>query len=188
MGVNMIKLKSLLSEEHDEIDVDRLFWNESYLDKVCEQYGYETDFTKKFWSMHYIPTLYHCTTEDNYSKIKIEGLKRMDINRGAVSGNRSVGDAVFTTSESEEISFFKHYYGPIVISINAQQMKNDGFTPDVSKEPDWERAEKLQFVFQQLEKDMDASRFVDSSDQNTQSTIIVYSDIPTKYLSVIEYD
>ena len=185
----MIKLKHLITEEHDdEVDMDRLFWHDSYLDDLAEKFGYNNDFTKVFWGQHYIPTLYHCTTEERYEQIKVGGLKRKDERRGATSGNSAVGPAVFTTAEDAEVSFFKSYYGPVVIAIDAAQMKKDGFMPEVSKEPDWEKAEKLEFVLRKLgQEDAEASTFVDSSDQNTQGTVIVYSNIPLRYLSLVEY-
>ena len=186
----IIKLKNLITEGHGEnVDMDRLFWQDSYLNDLAEKFGYPEDFTKVFWSQHYIPTLYHCTTEEKYEQIKVEGLKLRRERRGAVSGNSAIGPAIFTTAEEAEVSFFKSYYGPIVIAINATQMKKDRFMPEVSKEPDWEKAEKLEFVLRKLgQEDAEASRFVDSSDQNTQGTVILYSDIPLRYLSLAEYD
>lgn len=175
-------------DEGDEIDIDRLFYNDYYLEKIASRMEYDDDFNKQFWSQHYLPILYHCTTKENYDKIKIEGLKMKSDSRGATS-NRHIGKAVFTTAEELEIPFFKSYYGPVVIGINAKQMKADGFMPDVEKEPDWARAEMLEFVLKKLDREnAEASMYVDSSDQNTQWTVIVYSDIPIKYLSLIEYD
>lgn len=185
----MIKLRQLIRENDAEnIDIDRLFYNDSYLEDVALSMGYNDNFTKIFWSQHYLPTLYHCTTKESYEKIKVEGLKMRKERRGATS-NRHIGPSVFTTSETEEISFFKSYYGPVVIGINTKKMKSDGFMPTVEKEPDWARAEMLEFVLHKLgQEDAEASRFVDSSDQNTQGTVILYSDIPVQYLSLVEYD
>lgn len=178
----MISLKRLILET--KIDKNRLFDSPDYLERVAEKLGYPTDFTKLFWNQHYIPTLYHCTTPENYEKIKVEGLKQRNDRRGAIS-NRHIGPAIFTTSEPDEISFFSQYYGNVVIAINAKQMKADGFTPPVEKEPDWASAEMIEFVLRKMgDEDADASRFVDSSDQNTQGTVIIYSDIPIKYLSL----
>lgn len=185
----MIKLKSIIKENEEEgIDRDRLFYNESYLDDVAEEMGYDDNFTKQFWTQHYLPTLYHCTEPERYEQIKVDGLKRKNERRGATS-NRHIPSAVFTTSEEAEVSFFKSYYGPIVIAINAEQMRKDGFMPHVEKEPDWARAEKLAFVLSKLgDQDVEAAAYVDSSDQNTQGTVILYSDIPTRYLSLADYD
>lgn len=185
----MIKLRQLIREnDADNIDIDRLFDNDSYLENVAEEMGYNTDFTKVFWSQHYLPMLYHCTTKENYEKIKVEGLKQKSVRRGAIS-NRHIGPSVFTTAEEGEVSFFKSYYGPVVIGINTTKMKADGLIPHVEKEPDWARAEMIAFILRKLgQEDAEAARFVDSSDQNTEGTVIVYSDIPTQYLSLVEYD
>lgn len=120
----MIKLKQLLLEndiEDDEpIDRDRLFWNESYLDDVAEKLGFQDDFATQFWHEYYCPILYHCMTPENYELIKVQGLRPRNISRGATS-NRHIGNAIFTCIE-EEVSFFKQYYGPIVIEINTKQI------------------------------------------------------------------
>jgi len=131
----MIKLKSLLKEE--KVDVDKLFSNEWYLDKIATKMGYNIDFTSIFWKIPHIPTLYHCTEPDRWETIKIEGLKGMNGSRGL--SNRSVGKAIFTTMEELEVPFFRSYYGNLVIAINAQEMKKDGFTPYVGRELDWDR-------------------------------------------------
>ena len=183
----MIKLKDLIKEDEEDpgIDIDRLHYNDSYLDDVAEEMGYKMDFAKIFWSLPHVPTLYHCTEPDRWDIIKFEGLKTMRGSRGL--SNTSIGHAVFTTMEEEEIPFFRSYYGDTVIKINTQQMKSDGFMPDVSRELDWDRAQKLEFVLQKLGKhEAEAARFVDSSDQNTQGTVILYSDIPVKYLSIVD--
>jgi hypothetical protein len=186
----MIKLKHLLLEndmdDSDPIDKDRLFWNESYLDDLAEKFGYNDDFTKLFWGQHYCPTLYHCTTPENYERIRTEGLQPRNESRGATS-NRHIGAAIFTCIE-EEVSFFKQYYGPIIIEINTKQMRSDGLTPYVEQEPDWARAKKLEFVFRKMGEDVEAFRFVDSSDQNTEGTVIFYDPIPPKYLRLVEHD
>lgn len=183
----MIKLKHLLKEiDEEEIDQQRLFWNSLYLSDVAEKLGYDDDFNKLFWE--YPQTLYHCTNRENYELIKKDGMIKQKYDNRGIS-NRNVGDAVFTTRESEEIPFFKSYYGPIVLAINTIQMKKDGYTPEVEMEPDWAEAYKLAYVFTKIEnKDVEAARFVDSSDQNTEWTVIVYGNIPIKYVTVEEYD
>lgn len=188
----MIKLKQVLLENDEEegINIDRLMWNDSYLEDVAESFGYNGDYSKVFWGLPHIPTLYHCTTTENYEKIKVEGIKQKADRRGATS-NRHIGPAVFTTMYEEEVPFFKSYYGPVVIAINAEQMKKDGYMPIVEMEPDWARAIMLEFVLKKLgwkDDKAEAARFVDSSDQNTQGTVILYGKIPTKYLSLSEYD
>ena len=177
-------------DEEDGVDIDKLMWNDSYLEDIAEQFGYKSDYSKIFWGQPYVPTLYHCTTKENHEKIKVEGIKKKSERRGAIS-NRHIGPAVFTTMYEEEIPYFKSYYGPVVIAINAGQMKRDGFTPIAEMEPDWARATMLEFVLLKLgwrEDEAEAARFVDNSDGNTQGTVILYDNIPVKYLSVVEYD
>jgi hypothetical protein len=176
----MIKMSTLLSE--DMVDVDKLFSDERYLDKIATQMGYNVDFNSVFWKMKYMPILYHCTEPDRWEMIKVEGLKAMNGSRGL--SNRSVGKSIFTTMEELEVPFFKSYYGDCVLAINAQAMKNDHFTPEVSRELDWDRASKLEFIMRKMGKEAEADQFIESSDQNTSGTVILYSDIPLKYVSL----
>jgi len=184
----MIKLKSLLRESKEDVDQDRLFWNDSYLDDVAEQLGYDNDFNKQFWNQPYIPTLYHCTNKVNYELIRKDGMiKRRSDTRGI--SNRGIGSSIFTTSVEEEVPYLKSYYGPIVLAINTKQMKQDGYTPIVEREPDWSRAIKLAFVLTKLTgKDVEATRYVDSSDQVSEGTVILYNNVPIKYVSLVKYD
>ena len=54
----MIKLKDLIKEDEEDngIDIDRLHYNDSYLDDVAENMGYNMDFNKMFWSNKYVPS------------------------------------------------------------------------------------------------------------------------------------
>lgn len=174
-------------EDDEPVDTDRLFWNDNYLEGMAEKFGYDTDFTKQFWHQYYCPILYHCTNPELYERIKVEGLRPKKISRGA-SSNRHIGLAIFACIE-EEVSFFKQYYGPIVIEINTKQMKADGLTPYVEQEPDWARARMIEFVLRKMgNEDAEAARYVDSSDQNTEGTVIFYETIPVKYLKLVEHE
>lgn len=186
-----IKLKDILMEtemkDDEPIDVGRLMWNGSYLEDVAEKFGYDTDFAKQFWHQYYCPILYHCTIPERYELIKVEGLRPKNICRGATS-NRSIGPAIFTCIE-EEVSFFKSYYGPIVIEINTKQMKADRLTPYVEQEPDWARARMIEFVLRKMgDENAEAFQYVDSSDQNTEGTVIFYNPIPLKYLRLVDHE
>lgn len=181
----MIKLVDLLreNEEPEEIDKNRLFSNERYLDEVAESMGYNIDFNKLFWQ--YPHWLFHCTTPENYELIRTTGkLQCMNETRGI--NNHSVRSAIFTTMEDMEIDHLREYYGNIVIQINTRQMKQDGFMPFVSKEPEVEVAEKLVFVLSKLGQKKEVSQFVDTSGGISEYTVIVYEAIPMKYLSLIE--
>ena len=173
--------------KESKIDQDRLFWNDSYLSDVAEHLGYNGDFNTQFWSQPYIPTLYHCTTKENYELIRKDGMIKRRSDRRGIS-NRNIGSVVFTTSAEEEVPFFKSYYGPVVLAINSKKMKQNGYTPYVERESDWDRALQLSFVLTKItKKEVEAARYVDSSDQNTEYTVIVYGDIPIKYVTLSEY-
>jgi hypothetical protein len=179
----MIKLRDLLKENEDEIDTQRLFWNANYLNDVAESMGYNEDFNKLFWE--YPRPLFHCTTPEKYKLIISSGqLRPMNVTRGI--NNRSVGHSIFTTMEDEEINSLREYYGNIVIQINTHQMKKDGITPFVSKEPEVETAEKLAFVFTKLGQPKEVSQFVDYSGGISEYTVIIYGNIPVKYLSLLD--
>ena len=179
----MIKLVDLIKENQEEIDTQRLFWNSNYLDDVAESMGYNIDFNKLFWQ--YPHTLFHCTTPEKYELIKSSGkLKPMNITRGI--NNRSVVSSIFTTMEDCEIELLRQSYGNIVIQINTQQMKKDGFIPFVSKEPEVEEAEKLSFVFTKLGQEKEVSTFIDSGCGISEYTVIVYESVPMKYLSLYD--
>jgi hypothetical protein len=173
-------------DDDEKIDMDRLMWNDSYLDVVAEKLGYHDNFHELFWK--YPQYLYHCTPEENRESIIKNGIGMMDKTRGFAS-NRHIGNAVFTTSEEEEVPSLQDSYGPVVFAINTPQMKADGYMPTVEKEPDWTRAEKISFVLQKVgypDEKTEASRFVDSSEGTTPYTVIVYGEIPPQYLSVYD--
>jgi len=183
----MIKLKHILMEHDEEgenqIDTNRLYWNSSYRHEILEKLGYHYDFNKTFWE--YPQTLYHCTPTENIPSIKAKGLTVQNQSRGI--NNRSVGSAIFTTREEEEVESVRQSYGPMVIAIDTRAMKRDGFTPFVTEEPEVEEARELEFIFRHLgHEDYDLSRFIDSSGGISEYTIILHENIPPKYLSIIE--
>lgn len=181
----MIKLIDLIkeNEEESEVNIDRLYWNDSYSNSIAEKFGYNYDFNKSFW-LH-PSTLFHCTVPEKYELIKSEGiLKTRSDTRGIT--NRSVGSAIFTTMEDTEVESLRQSYGNIVIEINTIQMKKDGFMPTVSKEPEVERAEQLVFVLNKLGKDTKIYQLIDSSGGISEYTIIIYNSIPIKYLSLYD--
>lgn len=192
-GYKVRKSATLTMRENDDdddddgkVDINRLMWNDSYLDDVAEQLGYKDNFNDLFWK--FPQYLYHCTPEENRESIEKNGIGMMDKTRG-FSSNRHIGAAVFTTSEEEEIPALQDSYGPVVFSINTPQMKKDGYMPTVEKEPDWARAEKISFVLQKFghpEEKTETSRFVDSSEGTTPYTVIMRGQIPSQYLSIYD--
>lgn len=173
-------------EDDNKIDVDKLIWNDSYLDEIAEQFGYSDNFNDLFWK--YPQYLFHCTPEENKESIITNGIGMKNKSRG-FSSNRHIGSAVFTTSEEEEIPTLQDSYGPVVFLINTPQMKKDGYIPMVEKEPDWMKAEKISFVLKKLgysDEKAETSRFVDSSEGTTPYTVILYGNVPPQYLSIYE--
>lgn len=172
-------------EENEGVDENKLFNSDSYLDDVAEQLGWKENFSESFWQ--YPQILYHCTTPENVESIQTKGLSRKSETRGLT--NRHTPPAIFTTVELDEVPHLQSYYGTSVFKINTQLMKQEGYMPEVSKEPEWERAHKLSFVFQKLGKKEEHTypeRFVDSSDGVSDYTVIIHGNIPPKYLSLME--
>jgi hypothetical protein len=129
------------------------------------------DELEDFWEH---PTrLYHATTEDAAEDIVVEGLLPMSGSRGL--RNRGVGKAVFTTLNEEQA----HHgpYGDVVFEIDTKAMARDGYTPEVSQEPDVVEAEALNALASAL----NVEDFVSES-ENDRETVIVYGAIPAKYL------
>jgi hypothetical protein len=185
----MIKLKSLIKKESDEedepINKDRLFNSDYYLEDAAEKLGWKHNFNDDFWRFPH--TLYHCTSPENVPLIQQDGIKAKNETRGLT--NRGTNAAIFTTMEWEEVSSLQSSYGSAVFEINTKLMKADGFMPEVSKEPEWERAHKLSFVFQKLgepENRTYPERFVDSSDGVSDYTVIIHGSVPAKYVSLKE--
>jgi len=173
-------------DDDEKIDVDRLMWQDSYLDDIAEKFGYEDNFNEMFWK--FPQTLYHCTPEENKDSIIKYGIGMKNKTRG-FSSNRHIGAAIFTTSEEGEVSSLQNSYGPVVFSINTPQMKKDNYIPTVEQEPDWAKSEKISFVLKKLgysEEETESSRFVDSSEGTSPYTVIVYGQIPSKYLSIYD--
>ncbi len=184
----MIKLKQILLEgdtdENDsEIDVDRLYQNSMYRSDILEKLGYHYEFNTQFWE--HPSVLYHCTSTENLQSIRTNGLTCQDKTRGI--NNRSVGSAIFTTQDKDEVESVRQSYGPLVITINTRAMKQDGYTPFVTQEPEVEDAEELLFIFNKMgHEDVNVSQFIDSGDGISEYTVIVHENIPPKYLTITE--
>jgi hypothetical protein len=135
----------------------------------------EDKFNKDFWE--YPPLVYHGT--DNLKGVLKSGLEPRSETRGI--NNRSVGAAVFTT---QDLELAKDYsYGPDggVVIINTKQMKQDGFTPFVSQEPEILENELLGALAHRI--GLGDYFPEESSDMVTPDTVIFYKLIPAKYLS-----
>lgn len=133
----------------------------------------ERDFSKEFWhDVGEKSVLYHATPEHNFDSIKKSGLHPREETRGI--GNRGTGAAVFTSSNLNSI---ESYGVPIGIDLHA--MKRDGYTPRVSQEGPIAEYDARQALASKLGIDdfgQDEEPGIDPD------TVIVYGNIPAKYL------
>lgn len=141
----------------------------------------EERFNAAFW-MHPEP-LYHGTPEENVESIKNFGIRMQHKSRGL--SNRHISQAVFTEKSPE---FCRYHYGPAVFEINTPQMKADGFMPVVTKEPNHIESDVVNFLAHKIgawtpdeDRDFAQSQF----EGTTEDTIIVYDNIPAKYVKQI---
>jgi len=134
------------------------------------------EFNQEFWQDPINP-LYHATNEKYLDAIKKRGLLPRNESRGI--SNRSTGAAVFT-SDSEEGT---DSYGNVIVMINTGSMKQDGYTPYVSKEePLEEESYKSTIAWKVGIRDYEPSDSY-GSEGIYESTIIIHDKVPPKYLS-----
>lgn len=154
-------------------DRDASQLRESLVDMVEER------FNKNFWERPEF--LYHGTPKENVESIQREGIKKQHISRGFA--NKHIRSAVFTEKSPD---FCGYHYGPEVFEINTTAMKADGFMPYVTKEPNHTESEVINFLAHKIgawEDDKDYSSA--TSEGTTDDTIIIYDNIPPKYVKLI---
>lgn len=139
----------------------------------------EIDPFSNFWD--YPSPLYHITPIENIDSIFNNGLNAADKTRGL--GNQSVGHAVFATSDYEEIDVLLDSYGDTIIKIDTDSMKRDGYTPQVSAEPQVIEYESTLALAHLIGID---DPIVDLEQGISPNTIIIYGSIPPQYLFIIE--
>jgi len=150
-----------------------------YTDKAELLYE-ESEFNKEFWN-NPVP-LYHATKEQNWRMIQQDGkISKKCESRGYT--NRSVSCAVFTTENMDEL--VRGSYGNIILELDMNRMKNDGFTPFVSREPDVEKEEQVNNLVSRLGFEENLS--VSSSWDVSHTTVIVHDEIPIKYVRIIKH-
>jgi hypothetical protein len=137
---------------------------------------FEEKFNKMFWDNP--ATLYHNTKPENIENIKKDGLKVKNDTRGFT--NKSVGSAVFTHNDPDFT--VNSPYGNVVVTINTKLMKQDGYMPFVTKEPNWEEQAALNLIAHKMGYN-DEINSVESWDGTNDATVIVHGSIPAKYLS-----
>lgn len=109
-----------------------------------------------------------------------DGLEGRAETRGLT--NKSVGAAVFTSLEPELVEAYTGSDGGVVV-INTRQMKQDGFTPFVGPEPEILEKQIASAFAHKIGVDYEEEYSDSGMDPNT---IIVYGDIPAKYITKYE--
>lgn len=152
-------------------------WNIFNLNRI-EYYLTSSDYSSIFWkNLSRNEVVYHATTEENKDIILQEGLTRMNKTRGI--SNKGTGSAIFTSYNPDDIES----YGNVIFEINLSKMKEDGYTPEVSKEIPIEESERLSHLANKIGlQDFVVPDY--SSEGIYESTLIIYGNIPAKYLSI----
>jgi hypothetical protein len=123
--------------------------------------------------------VYHGTSEERLADIMKYGLEARSETRGI--SNRSMSDAVFTSSEPDTAA----YYYDRVIEIDVSAMKRDGYTPRAGGETPLEEAEQYQALSHYIGlEDFEYEGY--GSDGLSEDTIAFYGAIPAKYLKVVK--
>lgn len=170
-GVDFVKLYTK-EDWMNTTEAMRLRWE--LTDKIEEM------FNNNFWK--YPVELYHATQKENVDSIKIHGLKMQHKSRGLA--NRNIRAAVFTSTEPE---WATHSYGPVEIAIDTKLMKQDRFTPFVTKEPNHTESDVYNFLAKKIKMSGEEKDYSNSSSEGTtDDTVIVYDNIPEKYLTIYD--
>ncbi len=169
---------------HYATDVDE--WIRDAADRFYEEFYGETDSSKEFWDGvgpgFY---LYHATLEENADAIRQNGLEARNVTRGL--DNRDMGAAVFTISAGmvDCIHTALESYGDIIIQIDLNAMKVDGYMPETSGETPIEEAERRGALAHAIQYE-GYEPYGDVSSDYMDDTIAIYGDIPAKYLTFVD--
>lgn len=117
--------------------------------------------------------VYHSTTPENWEEIKQEG-KLTSQNRTRGISNRGTQAAIFTSVNPEETLS----YGDVALKIDLSQL---GDTIQTDLEEPVKEMYQRQAVASVLEVEPDYF-MMDSSDGISESTVVVYGDIPLEYV------
>ena len=146
-------------------------------DKVSNSFEY-FDEEEDFWKgIGPGAIVYHATEEENAESILQNGLEARDQTRGIA--NRSTGPAVMASWQTEATSS----YGDHIFAINLGQMKQDGYMPNVQQEDPISEAEAEQALARGIgikDHDVDVESGIDPD------TVVIFGDIPPKYLELFE--
>lgn len=145
------------------------------------QYIPSDNFSEKFWDeVNSSSILYHATSEENKDSILMDGIRSKNESRGI--SNRGTGASVFASDNPRDIGS----YGNVIFIINLGLMKRDGYMPEVSQEKPISMAEQRNRLANVIGlKDFDAGADLHSEGVYS-STVIIYGDIPPKYLEIYE--
>lgn len=137
-----------------------------------DQY-FDDNFSSEFWSDPV--KLYHATTPENKNKVLKQGLKVQNNTRGL--SNAHIGASVFTSMDPNSIES----YGSLVFEIDTLAMKANGYTPELEEEPDIRNEKRINYLAEALGVENYIFDIEDGMDPNT---VIIYGNIPTKYIEI----
>lgn len=121
--------------------------------------------------------IYHATDRENLKSILKNGINPMCKTRGL--GNRNISCAVFCSPDTESISS----YGDLVFEINISKMYEDGLTYEVSMETGFEENQMKSALANKIGLEIE---FEQEDSSLMEDTIVIYGNIPPKYLRVVE--
>ncbi len=128
-----------------------------------------------------IPSVvYHGTEKENLENIKSNGLECRSDSRGMT--NRSVGCAIFTSSEESEATD----YGNILLEIDVAGMERDGVLPEVSQEPQIEEYNMADLFCSMFGLSFGDDIIFDIEYGMSPNTFIFHGSISPKYIKHIE--
>lgn len=145
-------------------------------------------YTQQFWDnvgkIHEFNELYHATEKQYVDDILENGLKATNQTRIPTLKIRK--RAVFAV---KDVGFLQDgTYGEETLAIDMIKMKNDGNTPPVGREKDWERQDRALFLKNELNIYGQIQQMFPAGQRGTGSwrdTVVIYSDVPAKYISLV---
>lgn len=145
---------------------------------------YRKQYNEKFWSrvgeVHNLNDLFHATQESDVEEIMNSKLK---VTRGSGVTNTRVR-GVFTVLRPQRL--FDGTYGSVILKIDTVKMKRNGFTPLVSKEPEYEDYFKQKVVAEKLNLSWGPQNKPSVSTGMWEETRVIHESVPNDYLSVFE--
>jgi len=123
---------------------------------------------------------YHATPLRNAEKIELKGIMPMNESRGI--SNRSTPSAVFMSENIDEMDT----YGEALFEIDLAAMRNDGYMPTLEREEPVSESEARMSIARRLGVDDTDMYAYESWDGIAEDTLVLYGDIPRKYLKRIK--